>query len=81
VGTKEEEILEAAMRVFRTRQAARAFLEVPSPKLGGTPAALIEAGREDEVLALLDKLEKEAPAEPSSMARIFSGWLGRFGKR
>ncbi len=78
---KETQILEAAMRVFRTQQAARAFLEVPSPKLGGTPKALIEAGRENEVLAFLDELEKQAPAEPSSLARVFSGWLGRWGKR
>ncbi len=69
------------MRVFRTRQAARAFLEVPSPKLGDTPAALIEAGRENEVLAFLDELEREAPPEPSSLAKVFSGWLGRFGRR
>jgi uncharacterized protein (DUF2384 family) len=81
VGAKEAQILEAAIRVFRTRQAAKAFLEVPSPKLGGSPAELIESGREDEVLALLDQLEREAPAEPSSMARLFSGWLGRFGRR
>jgi hypothetical protein len=81
VGTRDDEIREAAMRVFRTPQAAKAFLTVPCPALGGTPAELIRSGRENEVLAFLDKLEREAPPEPSSMAKIFSGWLGRFGGR
>lgn len=67
------------MRVFRTRQAANAFLSLPCPALGGAPLDLVRSGREHEVLAFLDKLEREAPPEPSSMARMFSGWLGRWG--
>ncbi len=81
MGTRDDEIRAAAMRVFRTRQAADAFLTLPCPALGAAPAALVKSGRENEVLAFLDKLEREAPPEPSSMARIFSGWLGRFGGR
>lgn len=70
-----------AMRIFRTRQAADAFLTLPCPALGGTPTELVRSGRENEVLAFLDKLEREAPAETPTMARLFSGWLGRFGGR
>jgi len=81
VGSKEQEILEAAMRVFRTRQAAHAFMTVPCPALGGAPKQLVESGREDEVLAFLAKLEHDAPAPPATLDKIFAGWLGRFGRR
>ncbi len=76
-----EEVRVAAQRVFRTRQAVDAFLTLPCPALGGTPEELVEAGRDGEVLAFLDRLEHEAPPEPSTMAKLFSGWLGRWGKR
>jgi hypothetical protein len=69
------------MRVFRTKQAADAFLTLPCPALGASPSELVESGRENEVLAFLDKLENEAPAPPSGLDGIFSKWLGRFGKR
>ncbi len=78
---KEDDIRAAAMRVLRTRQAADAFLSLPCPALGAAPADLVKSGRENEVLAFLDRLEREAPPEPSSMSKIFSGWLGRFGRR
>lgn len=69
------------MRVFRTKQAANAFMTLPCPALGGSPEKLIDEGREIEVLQFLDRLEREAPPEPNSMVRLFSGWLGRFGGR
>jgi hypothetical protein len=81
VSTKDEEIRAAAMRVFRTKQAASAFLTLPCPALGASPEELVRSGRENEVLAFLDRLEREAPAETPTMARLFSGWLGRFGGR
>jgi hypothetical protein len=81
VGVKEQEIEAAAMRVFRTRQAAMAFLTLPCPALGAVPSQLAQSGREDEVLAFLDRLEREAPAPAATLDKIFSGWLGRFGRR
>ena len=79
MNAREEAIREAALRVFRTRQAANAFMTLPCTALGGTPEELVRSGREDEVLVFLDRLEREAPPAPTSMARLFSGWLGRFG--
>ncbi len=76
-----DEVRAAAVRVFRTRQAVDAFLTLPCPALGGKPEKLVEAGRENEVLAFLDRLEREAPPEPSSLAKVFGGWLGRWGRR
>lgn len=75
----ENEVLAAAIRVFRTEQAARAFLALPTPEFGGaTPAELARSGREAEVLEFLSRLEREAPAPPHW---LFSGLLGRFGGR
>ena len=76
-----DEVRAAAQRVFRTRQAVDAFLTLPCPALGGKPEELVEAGRETEVLAFLDRLEHEAPPEPSSLARLFSGWMGQRGRK
>jgi hypothetical protein len=81
VSASEDQIRAAAMRVFRTRQAADAFLTLPCPALGGAPNDLVKSGRDGEVLSFLDKLEHEAPPEAPTMARLFSGWLGRFGGR
>lgn len=75
----EDQVRAAALRLFRTEKAAEAFLEIKAPALGGAPLELVRAGRGGEVLAFLDKLEREAPAAPSSMERLFSGWFGRFG--
>ncbi len=81
MSANEDAVRAAAMRLFRTKQAADAFLTLPCPALGGSPMALLDAGREKEVLAFLDKLEREAPAPPSGLDKVFAGWLGRFGKR
>ncbi len=56
-----DEIRAAAERLFRGPQGARAFLEMRSPVLGGSPAELVEAGRGEEVLRFLEKLLREAP--------------------
>ncbi len=63
-----ERVREAAARVFRAPQAARAFLELDSPALGGVPLELVKAGRTEEVLRFLERLEAEAPPPPP---RIF----------
>ncbi len=76
-----EEIRAAAEKVFRTSQAVDAFLSLRSPVLGDTPLALAESGRTAEVLAFLEKLEREAPPPPPTIFGFFSGWLGRFGRR
>ncbi len=81
MSSSEEQIRAAAMRVFRTRQAADAFLTLPCPALGAVPNELVKSGREGEVLAFLERLEHDAPAETPTIARLFSGWLGRFGGR
>jgi hypothetical protein len=67
-----EQIRAAALKVFTSRQAADAFLELESPALGGVPLELVRAGRGDEVLAFLDRLAREAP--PSF--RIFGIRIG-----
>jgi hypothetical protein len=74
-----EEVRAAAAKVFRTEQAARAFLSVPSPKLGGTPLKLTQEGRGDEVVAFLKKLAEVAPPSPSGFDNLLRGWLGPFG--
>ena len=71
----------AATHLFRTQQAANAFLESRCPALGGVPLKLVKEGRTEEVLAFIEKLEKDAPAPPTSLDRLLSGWLGRFGRR
>lgn len=76
----ENAVREAAIRVFRTPQGADAFLTLRCPALGDTPRALVEAGRANEVLAFLDKLEHEAPPPPRTLDGLFGGWF-RFGKR
>jgi hypothetical protein len=74
-----EQARAAAAKLFRTDQAANAFLSVPNPKLGGVPLKLIEEGRGDEVVAFLEKLAEVAPAPPSGLNQLFRGWLGPFG--
>jgi hypothetical protein len=69
-----EEIRAAAARVFRGDQAARAFLELRSPALGGVPAELVKAGRGDEVLRFLERLAAEAPPPPASIFGIPLRW-------
>lgn len=71
-----DEIRAAAHRVFRSDQAVDAFLELSSPTLGGTPRALIEAGRGDEVLQFVERLAREAPPAPSIFGVPLS-WLRR----
>jgi hypothetical protein len=66
----EKVVFAAALRVFRTPQAAEAFLEIPLHDLGGSPIELLERGRGDEVLAYLAALEQDAPAPPPSMFGI-----------
>lgn len=77
----KEEVRAAAAKIFRTDQAARAFLSVPNPKLGGIPLKLTEDGRGDEVVAFLEKLAEIAPAPPSGLDQLFRGWLGPFAGR
>ncbi len=74
-----DDVRAAASKIFRTPQAANAFLSVPNPKLGGTPLKLTEEGRGDEVVAFLEKLAEVAPAPPSGLDALFRGWLGPFG--
>jgi len=77
----EDQIRASALRLFRTRQAADAFLTIPCRPLGASPLELLKAGRGAEVLSFLANLEEEAPAPPATLDRIFAGWLGRFGGR
>ena len=65
-----DEIRAAAAKVFRGEQAARAFLELKSPVLGGVPVKLVEAGRGDEVLRFLERLAENAPPPPPSILGI-----------
>lgn len=75
----DDEVLAAATRVFRTTQAARAFLALPTPEFGGeTPQELVRTGREADVLAFLARLEQEAPPQPSW---LFSAIFGRLRGR
>lgn len=75
----DDEVLAAATRVFRTTQAARAFLALPTPEFGGeTPQELVRTGREADVLAFLARLEQEAPPQPNW---LFSAIFGRLGGR
>ena len=70
----EEVVYAAALRIFRTPQAADAFLELPLHDLGATPYELIQSGRGDEVLAYLTELERDAPAPPPSMFGFPLSW-------
>ena len=82
MGTTVDEVRLAARRIFRTDQAANAFLGAKSRLLGGsTPLELLRAGRGDEVVALLAKLQAEAPAPEGGMNGLFRGWLGSWGTR
>ena len=75
-----DEVRAVARRIFRSQQAADAFLRLPSPRLGGAaPVDLVRDGRADEVLKFLENLEREAPAPPPGLQGLFSSWLGRFG--
>lgn len=75
-----DEVRAAARRIFRSQQAADAFLRLPSSRLGGAaPVDLVRDGRAAEVLKFLEYLEREAPAPPSGIQGAFSSWLGRFG--
>jgi len=74
------EVRAAALRGVRTAPAADAFWRLPCPGLDGTAEELVRAGRGDEVLAFLARLEQEAPAR-SAKDGPFAGWLGRFGGR
>jgi len=78
VSATVEQVREAAAKIFRTDQAAKAFLSVPNPKLGGVPMKLVEEGRGDEVVAFLEKLAEVAPAPPRGLDSLFRGWLGPF---
>ncbi|MGC4001440.1 MAG: hypothetical protein QM767_29865 [Anaeromyxobacter sp.] len=51
-----DQIKAAALKVFRTPQAVEGWLKLHSPRLGGTPQALIEAGQAARVLALLQEM-------------------------
>jgi uncharacterized protein (DUF2384 family) len=82
MGAMVDDVKAAARRIFRTEQAAGAFLSARSPLLGGsTPLELLEAGRGDEVVALLARLQAEAPAPEGGMNALFRGWLGGWGTR
>ncbi len=74
VPVEMDEIRAAAARVFRGDQAARAFLELRSPALGGVPAELVQAGRGDEVLRFLERLAEDAPPPPPSIFGIPLRW-------
>jgi hypothetical protein len=75
------EVRSAVSKVFRTNQAADAFLSLPCPALGGVPTQLVAQGRGDEVLAFVEKLAEIAPAPPSGLGGLFQGWLGPFAGR
>lgn len=81
VSATVEDVEDAASKVFRTRQAVRAFLTVPCPALGGVPMKLVTQGRGDEVVAFLEKLAVTAPPPPSGLQGLFQGWLGQFGRK
>jgi Protein of unknown function (DUF2384) len=78
-----EEALESARKIFGSEQAAVAFLKTSLPILNGqVPLELIKAGRGAEVIALLERLQRESPApEGSYWERITQKWMGRFGRR
>ncbi len=77
MGETEDRVHAAAVRIFRTHQAAEAFLNLHCPELGGaTPLALMRDGRAEEVLTFLERLEREAPAPKTG---VFGSWLGRLG--
>jgi hypothetical protein len=75
-------VLAAALKVFRTDQAAEAFLGVNNARLGGVPLRMVEEGRGDEVVAFLEALRKEAPpAEGSFWEVVSQQWAGLGGRR
>jgi hypothetical protein len=70
-------VLEAAVKVFRTEQGARAFLGMKNAQLGGVPSRLVEEGRGDEVVAYLTALREQAPpAEGSYWQVVAQQWGG-----
>ncbi len=78
MSASEQEVRAAAAKVFRSPQAADAFLRLANPTLGGVPLTLVQQGRGDEVLAFLERLAIEAPPPPPS---IFGIPLSVFRKR
>lgn len=70
-----EQVLERALAVFRTRQAAQAWYALPNARLGASPRSLVERGEAERVLAELREL-------PAPEQRLF-GFLaeGRWGRR
>jgi hypothetical protein len=70
-----EQVLERALTVFRTRQAALAWYALPNARLGASPRSLVERGAGERVLAELREL-------PAPDQRLF-GFLaeGRWGRR
>jgi Protein of unknown function (DUF2384) len=83
VDASVDEAMEAALRVFGSEQAARAFLKTSIPILGGgVPLQMIKEGRGAEVLALLERLLRETP--PPSLdywGKISKNWMGGWAKR
>jgi hypothetical protein len=70
-----EQVLERALAVFRTRQAALAWYTLPNARLGASPRSLVERGEAERVLAELREL-------PAPERRVF-GFLadGLWGRR
>jgi hypothetical protein len=82
MGADAKTALEAAKKVFRTEQGARAFLEMKNAQLGGVPARLVEEGRGDEVVAYLVRLCEEAPpAEGGYWQVVAQQWSGSWLRR
>jgi hypothetical protein len=72
-----DELRAAAARIFRSDQAAEAFLSLHCPALGGVPAKLAEAGRGAEVLRFLETLARDAPPPPPALFGVPLPWMKR----
>jgi hypothetical protein len=55
-----EDVRARALRLFRTRQSAEAFLQAPCTALDGVPIELAAGGRAASVLFYLERLELRA---------------------
>jgi hypothetical protein len=55
-----DDVRAQALRLFRTRQGAEAFLHAPCAALDGVPIELAEGGRAAAVLFYLERLERFA---------------------
>ena len=66
VGASVDEVRAQALRLFRTRQSAEAFLHAPCAALDGVPLDLATRGRASAVLFYLQRLERFAAAEARS---------------